>query len=155
MGVFTTDPDVCEQLFEAHIPIWLVWKLELVPKDMKIHCEVDITCPEGIITTPDEFEVSQMLKWNARWYYPGNPMYVHTCKAPVVGLEQFAAPWSEPNPTASTPTTSSSMALNTVSYSTPGSALGVVRMDRAKHRSSPCGCSVTDQDLYAYNHLLR
>ncbi|KAI6138653.1 hypothetical protein BKA82DRAFT_4020859 [Pisolithus tinctorius] len=86
MGVFTTDPDVCEQLFEAHIPIWLVWKLELVPKDMKIHCEVDITCPEGIITTPDEFEVSQMLKWNARWYYPGNPI-INSHNLQLNGLE--------------------------------------------------------------------
>ncbi|KAI6010667.1 hypothetical protein F5J12DRAFT_685224, partial [Pisolithus orientalis] len=42
MGAYTMDPDVCKQLFEAHIPIWLVWKPELVPKDMKIHCEVDI-----------------------------------------------------------------------------------------------------------------
>ncbi|KAI6148069.1 hypothetical protein BKA82DRAFT_4355315 [Pisolithus tinctorius] len=137
MGAFTTDPDVCEQLFEACIPIWLVWKPELVPKDMKIHHEVDITHPEGIITTPDEFEVGQMLKWTARWYYPGDPMHVHTHEAPVVGLEQFAAPWPEPNPTASTPTTSGSTASNTVSSSMPGSALGVVRMDRAKHCSSP------------------
>ncbi|KIN97781.1 hypothetical protein M404DRAFT_159537 [Pisolithus tinctorius Marx 270] len=144
MGAFTTDPDVCEQLFEACIPIWLVWKPELVPKDMKIHHEVDITHPEGIITTPDEFEVGQMLKWTARWYYPGDPMHVHTHEAPVVGLEQFAAPWPEPNPTASTPTTSGSTASNTVSSSMPGSALGVVRMDRAKHCSSPCGCFVTD-----------
>ncbi|KIN98436.1 hypothetical protein M404DRAFT_31291 [Pisolithus tinctorius Marx 270] len=137
MGAFTTDPDVCEQLFEACIPVWLVWKLELVPKDMKIHCKVNITCPEGIITTPDEFEVGQMLKWNARWYYPGNPMHVHTCEAPVVGLEQFAVPWPEPNPMVLTPTTSSSMASNTASSSMPSSALGVVRMDRAKHRSGP------------------
>ncbi|KIO10371.1 hypothetical protein M404DRAFT_21322 [Pisolithus tinctorius Marx 270] len=137
MGAFTTDPDVCEQLFEARIPIWLVWKPELVPKDMKIHHKVDITCPEGIITTPDEFEVSQMLKWNARWYYPGDPMHVHTCEAPVVDLEQFAVPWPEPNPTVLTPTTSGSMASNTVSSSMPGSALGVVRTDRAKHHSSP------------------
>ncbi|KIO06254.1 hypothetical protein M404DRAFT_139361 [Pisolithus tinctorius Marx 270] len=155
MGAFTTDPDVCERLFEARIPIWLVWKPELVPKDMKIHCEVDITHPEGIITTPDEFKVGQMLKWNARWYYPGNPMHVHTRKAPVVGLEQFAVPWPEPSPAASTPTTSSSMALNTASSSTPGSASGVVRTDRAKHRSGPCGCFVTDRDLYAYNYLLK
>ncbi|KAI6146799.1 hypothetical protein BKA82DRAFT_3934548, partial [Pisolithus tinctorius] len=42
MGAFTTDPDVCERLFEARIPVWLVWKPELVPKDMKIHREVDI-----------------------------------------------------------------------------------------------------------------
>ncbi|KAI6025669.1 hypothetical protein F5J12DRAFT_780506 [Pisolithus orientalis] len=110
---FTTDPDVCKQLFEAHIPVWLVWKLELVPKDMKIHCEVNITCPEGIITTPDEFEVSQMLKWNARWYYPGDPMHVHTHKAPVVGLEQFVVPWPDPIPAVSTSTTSGSVALNT------------------------------------------
>ncbi|KAI6146432.1 hypothetical protein BKA82DRAFT_4356892 [Pisolithus tinctorius] len=137
MGAFTTDPDVCERLFEACIPVWLVWKPELVPKDMKIHCEVDITRPESIITTPDEFEVGQMLKWNARWYYPGDPMHVHTREAPVVGLEQFAAPWPEPSPMASTPTTSGSMALNTASSSTPGSALGVVRTDRAKHRSGP------------------
>ncbi|KAI6140792.1 hypothetical protein BKA82DRAFT_4362707 [Pisolithus tinctorius] len=137
MGAFTTDPDVCERLFEAHIPVWLVWKPELVPKDMKIHREVDITRPEGIITTPDEFEVGQMLKWNARWYYPGDPMHVHTREAPVVGLEQFAAPWPEPSPAASTPTTSGSMALNTASSSTPGSASGVVRTDRAKHRSGP------------------
>ncbi|KAI6140973.1 hypothetical protein BKA82DRAFT_32700 [Pisolithus tinctorius] len=121
----------------ACIPVWLVWKLELVPKDMKIHHEVDITCPEGIITTPDEFKVSQMLKWNARWYYPGNPMHVHTREAPVVGLEQFAVPWPEPNPAVSTPTTSGSTALNTTSSSMPGSASGVVRMDRAKHRSGP------------------
>ncbi|KIO03323.1 hypothetical protein M404DRAFT_27291, partial [Pisolithus tinctorius Marx 270] len=120
MGAFTTDPD-----------------LELVPKDMKIHCEVNITCPEGIITTPDEFEVGQMLKWNARWYYPGDPMHVHIHEAPVVGLEQFVAPWPEPSPVVSTPTTSGSMALNTMSSSMPGSTSGVVRMDRAKHRSGP------------------
>ncbi|KAI6012820.1 hypothetical protein F5J12DRAFT_781672 [Pisolithus orientalis] len=138
MGAFTMDPDVCEQLFEAHIPVWLVWKLDLVPKDMKIHHKVNITCPEGIITTPDEFEVGQMLKWNTRWYYPGNPMHVHTCKAPVVGLEQFVAPWPDPIPAVSTSTTSGSVALNTTSSSTPDSALGVVRTDRAKHHSSPC-----------------
>ncbi|KAI6142215.1 hypothetical protein BKA82DRAFT_4361212 [Pisolithus tinctorius] len=70
-------------------PVWLVWKPELVPKDMKIHREVDITRPEGIITTPDEFEVGQMLKWNARWYYPGDPMHVHTREAPVVALSNL------------------------------------------------------------------
>ncbi|KAI6019751.1 hypothetical protein F5J12DRAFT_890049 [Pisolithus orientalis] len=137
MGAFTTDPDVCKQLFDAHIPIWQVWKLELVPKDMKIHHKVNITHLEGIITTPDEFKVGQMLKWNARWYYPGDPMHVHTCEAPVVGLEQFAAPWPDPIPAVLTSTTSGPVALNTASSSTPSSTSGVVRMDRAKHHSGP------------------
>ncbi|KAI6010481.1 hypothetical protein PISMIDRAFT_101643 [Pisolithus microcarpus 441] len=63
MGAIMTDPEICQQLFDSHIPVWLVWKPNMVPADLKVLRSVEITFPEGIITKPEVFEVGQTLKW--------------------------------------------------------------------------------------------
>ncbi|KAI6126517.1 hypothetical protein F5141DRAFT_980103, partial [Pisolithus sp. B1] len=42
MGAFTMDPKVCQQHFETHIPVWLIWKPDHVPEDMKVLKEVEV-----------------------------------------------------------------------------------------------------------------
>ncbi|KAI6132337.1 hypothetical protein EV401DRAFT_1849736 [Pisolithus croceorrhizus] len=78
MGAFTTDPKVCQQHFETHIPVWLIWKPDCVPEDMKVLKEVDIICPDNIITDPEDFEVGQVLKWMGGWCYPSEACHLHT-----------------------------------------------------------------------------
>ncbi|KAI6011724.1 hypothetical protein BKA83DRAFT_4501969 [Pisolithus microcarpus] len=66
IGAFTTDPEECQRLFESRIPVWLIWKPDRVPADMKVIKEVEVTCPDDIVTDPKEFEVGQVLKWKDR-----------------------------------------------------------------------------------------
>ncbi|KAI6004875.1 hypothetical protein EDD15DRAFT_2155275 [Pisolithus albus] len=97
MGAITTDPEICQRLFDSRIPVWLVWKLNTVPEDLKVLKSVDITFPEGIVTEPEVFEVGQTLKWAIGSYLPGDLRHQQTRQSPVIGLEQFAAPpWPDP-----------------------------------------------------------
>ncbi|KAI6037736.1 hypothetical protein EDC04DRAFT_2604521 [Pisolithus marmoratus] len=71
MGAFTMDPKECQLLFEARVPIWLVWKPNHVPADMKVLKEGEVTYPVDIIMDPEDFDVGQVLKWKGGWCYPG------------------------------------------------------------------------------------
>ncbi|KAI6111410.1 hypothetical protein F5141DRAFT_1214914 [Pisolithus sp. B1] len=143
MGTFTMDPEECQHLFEGHIPVWLVWKLDHVPEDMKVLKEVEVTCPDDIVMDPEEFEVRQVLKWKGSWRYPGDVCHMHTRDGPAIGLEQFAHPWLETSAesssgtTPSTPTNARPSASNAASSSSENSNAGVVRMDRLRQCTKP------------------
>ncbi|KIK11938.1 hypothetical protein PISMIDRAFT_19115, partial [Pisolithus microcarpus 441] len=53
MGTITTDLEICQCLFDSCIPVWLVWKLNTVPADLKVLKSVEITFPEGIVIEPE------------------------------------------------------------------------------------------------------
>ncbi|KAI6037647.1 hypothetical protein EDC04DRAFT_2897238 [Pisolithus marmoratus] len=143
MGAFTTDPGICQHLFEVRIPVWLIWKPNNVPKDMRVLKEVEVTCPDDIVTDPENVEVGQVLKWNGGWCYPGDTRHLHTREGAVIGLEQFARPWPEPNArsssstTASTPTSTGAAASNPASSSSVNASTGAVRVDRPRQRTRP------------------
>ncbi|KAI6098776.1 hypothetical protein EDD16DRAFT_1446747, partial [Pisolithus croceorrhizus] len=42
IGAFTMDPEECQHLFESHVPVWLIWKPDCVPTDMKVIKEVEV-----------------------------------------------------------------------------------------------------------------
>ncbi|KAI6094970.1 hypothetical protein EDD16DRAFT_1707913 [Pisolithus croceorrhizus] len=118
------DPEECQHLFEWHIPVWLVWKLDCVPEDMKVLKEVEVTCPDNIVTDPKEVEVGQVLMWKG-----------------VIGLEQFVHPWPETSAESSsstapsTPMNARPAASNAASSSGENSNVGVVRMDRLRQHT--------------------
>ncbi|KAI5994556.1 hypothetical protein F5J12DRAFT_785753 [Pisolithus orientalis] len=128
---FTTDPNICQHLFEICVPVWMVWKPDCVPLDMQMLKTIKIMCPHDIVMDPEVFEVRQMLKWHSTWYHPGL----------VIGLEQFVAPWLEPMHTssgvASTPTSMGPMASNAASSSGASSSMGAARMGRAQQHNQP------------------
>ncbi|KIK14082.1 hypothetical protein PISMIDRAFT_17543 [Pisolithus microcarpus 441] len=121
IGAFTTDPE----------------------EYMKVIKEVEVTCPDDIVTDPEEFEVGQVLKWKGGWCYPGDARHLHTRDTPVIGLEQFARPWPEPSARsnnsamASTPSSTSPAALNAASSSGENSSTGAVRTERSRQRTKP------------------
>ncbi|KIM53376.1 hypothetical protein SCLCIDRAFT_139130, partial [Scleroderma citrinum Foug A] len=45
MGTFTTDPEVCQRLFNACVPVWLVRSESTVPFDMNVRQRVEFTTP--------------------------------------------------------------------------------------------------------------
>ncbi|KAI6104218.1 hypothetical protein F5141DRAFT_1065039 [Pisolithus sp. B1] len=143
MGAFTTDPKVCQQHFKTHIPVWLIWKPDCVPEDMKVLKEVDITCPDNIITDPEDFEVRQVLKWMGGWCYPSEACHLHTQSGPVVGLEQFACPWPETSvqgssgTVASTLTSMARVVSNGASSSGANLTTGAIRVDRPGQHTQP------------------
>ncbi|KAI5985255.1 hypothetical protein EDD15DRAFT_2374299 [Pisolithus albus] len=143
MGAFTTDPEVCQQHFETHVPVWLIWKPHSVPPDMKVLKEVEVTYPSDIITDPEDFEVGQVLKWTGSWCYPGEPRHKHTRTGPVIGLEQFARPWPEPGAQSSSATMASTLksthtaSSSAASSSGANSSTGAVRSGRPGKRSQP------------------
>ncbi|KAI6010001.1 hypothetical protein EDC04DRAFT_2906277 [Pisolithus marmoratus] len=143
MGAFTTDPGICQHLFEIRIPVWLIWKLDRVPEDMRVLKEVEVTCPDDIVTDSEDFEVGQVLKWTGGWCYPGDARHLHTREGAVIGLEQFACPWPEPSAqsssgaTASTPASTSTAASNLGSSSSVNSNTGAIRVDRPRERTRP------------------
>ncbi|KAI6029178.1 hypothetical protein BKA83DRAFT_4489143 [Pisolithus microcarpus] len=143
IGAFTMDPEECQRLFESRVPVWLIWKPDRVPADMKVIKEVEVTCPDDIVTDPKEFEVGQVLKWKGGWCYPGDARHLHTRDTPVIGLEQFARPWLEPSvrsnngATASTPSSASPAASNAASSSGENSSTGAVRTERSRQRTKP------------------
>ncbi|KAI6041015.1 hypothetical protein EDC04DRAFT_2893586 [Pisolithus marmoratus] len=132
MGTITTNPEICQHIFDSCIPIWLVWKPHTVPKDLKVHKSVDITCPEGIITDLEVFKQSR--------------------QSPVIGLKQFAPPpWLDPRAVTagenfvatrseaipSTSRSSASTASTTAPSGVQSSSTGVVRMERTKQHREP------------------
>ncbi|KAI6109227.1 hypothetical protein EDD16DRAFT_1702990 [Pisolithus croceorrhizus] len=133
-----TDPEECQHLFEGCIPVWLVWKPDCVPEDMKVLKEVEVACPDNIVMDPKEFEVRQVLKWKGGWCYPGDAHHMHTQDGPVIGLEQFAHPWPEASADSSsstmpsTPMNARPAASNAVSSSSENSNVQVVRTDRLR-----------------------
>ncbi|KAI6016832.1 hypothetical protein BKA83DRAFT_4497344 [Pisolithus microcarpus] len=143
IGAFTMDPEECQRLFESRIPVWLIWKPDCVPADMKVIKEVEVTCLDDIVTDPEEFEVGQVLKWKGGWCYPGDARHLHTRDTPVIGLEQFTRPWPEPSvrsnngATASTPSSASPAASNAASSSGENSSTGAVRTERSRQRTKP------------------
>ncbi|KIK12215.1 hypothetical protein PISMIDRAFT_121272, partial [Pisolithus microcarpus 441] len=148
MGAFTMDPEVCQQHFETHVPIWLIWKLHSVPPDMKVLKEVKVTCLSDIIMDPEDFEVRQVLKWTGSWCYPGEPCHRHTQMGPVIGLEQFTQPQLEPSAQsssaamASTLTSTHTTSSNAASSSGANSSMGAVRAGRPGKRTQPCRYSI-------------
>ncbi|KAI6101783.1 hypothetical protein F5141DRAFT_1065757 [Pisolithus sp. B1] len=138
MGAFMTDPEEFQHLFEGHIPVWLVWKPDCVPKDMKVLKEVEVTCLDDIVMDPKEFQVGWVLKWKGGWCYSHDAHHMHTQDGPAIGLEQFVCPWLETSAESSsgtmalTPTNTRPTALNAVSSSSESSNVGVVRMDRLR-----------------------
>ncbi|KAI6032429.1 hypothetical protein EDC04DRAFT_2898259 [Pisolithus marmoratus] len=143
MGAFTTDPGICQHLFEIRIPVWLIWKPDRVPEDMRVLKEVEVTCPDDIVTDSEDFEVGQVLKWTGGWCYPGDARHLHTREGAVIGLEQFACPWPEPSAqsssgaTASMPASTSTAASNLGSSSSVNSNTGAIRVDRPRERTRP------------------
>ncbi|KAI6038950.1 hypothetical protein EDC04DRAFT_2895685 [Pisolithus marmoratus] len=153
MGAITTDPEICQRLFDSRIPVWLVWKPNTVPEDLKVHKSVNITCPEGIITDPEVFEVGQKtLKWASGCYLPGDLCHQQSRQSPVIGLEQFAPPpWLDPRVVTagenfvaahseaipSTSRSSASTASTAAPYGVQSSSTGVVRTERTKQRREP------------------
>jgi hypothetical protein len=49
MGCFTKDITVCERLFRAGIPVWLVRSPQFIPPDMNIIKVVTVTRPDHIV----------------------------------------------------------------------------------------------------------
>ncbi|KAI6004329.1 hypothetical protein EDC04DRAFT_2611657 [Pisolithus marmoratus] len=147
MGTITTDPEICQCLFESRIPVWLVWKPNTVPEDLKVYKTVKITCPDGIVTEPEVFEVGQTLKWASGCYLPGDLHHQQTRQSPVICLEQFAAPpWPDPctvtagnnfvttrsDATPSTSTSLGMMAPATAPSIAQSSGTGIIRTERTK-----------------------
>ncbi|KAI5984501.1 hypothetical protein EDD15DRAFT_2375145 [Pisolithus albus] len=164
MGAITTDPEICQRLFDSRIPVWLVWKLNTVPEDLKVLKSVDITFPEGIVTEPEVFEVGQTLKWAIGSYLPGDLRHQQTRQSPIIGLEQFAAPpWPDPravspgenfvaahpNATPSTSTTSRTTNPAAALSIAQSSGSGVVRTERTKQRGGPYRGGVSKQKTKA------
>ncbi|KAI6003567.1 hypothetical protein EDC04DRAFT_2908195 [Pisolithus marmoratus] len=137
------DPGICQHLFEVHIPVWLIWKLNNVPEDMRVLKEVEVTCPDDIVMDPENVEVSQVLKWNGGWCYPSDARHLHTREGAVIGLEQFARPWPEPNARsssstmASTPTSMGTAASNPASSSSVNANPPAGSKPRAKPSITP------------------
>ncbi|KAI6139778.1 hypothetical protein BKA82DRAFT_145509 [Pisolithus tinctorius] len=48
MGCFVRATEVCEALYFAGVPIWLVCSKEYIPLTMNIVCLVQLTYPDGI-----------------------------------------------------------------------------------------------------------
>ncbi|KAI6015534.1 hypothetical protein BKA83DRAFT_4498812 [Pisolithus microcarpus] len=160
MGAITTDPEICQRLFDSHIPVWLVWKPNTVPADLKVLRSVEITFPEGIVTEPEVFEVGQTLKWAGGSYLPGDLCHQQTRQSPVIGLEQFAAPpWPDPRavtpgenfvaarPDATPSTSTSSRTTNPAAApsNAQSSGSGIIRTERTKQRGGPYPSAVSKQ----------
>ncbi|KAI6137008.1 hypothetical protein F5141DRAFT_1059936 [Pisolithus sp. B1] len=152
MGTITTDPEICQCLFDSCIPIWLMWKPNTVPEDLKVHKSIKITCPEGIVTELEVFKVGQTLKWASGYYLPGDLHHQQTRQSPVISLEQFASPpWPDPcavtagenfvavhsDGTPLTSTSSRMMAPDTAPSTGQSLGTGVVRMERTKQHGGP------------------
>ncbi|KAF8836119.1 hypothetical protein BDN67DRAFT_1014943, partial [Paxillus ammoniavirescens] len=53
MGAFTTEPDVCQMLHEAHIPVWFIHPQSLLACEMNVHKVVSLVPPTNIFVNPD------------------------------------------------------------------------------------------------------
>ncbi|KAL4061816.1 hypothetical protein V8B97DRAFT_2027098 [Scleroderma yunnanense] len=73
MGMFTTDHEVCQCLFKS--------------STVNVYKKVEITCPTGIITDPEEFNVGQVLKWDSKWYHGRESWHWQTQHTLVIGIE--------------------------------------------------------------------
>ncbi|KIM52057.1 hypothetical protein SCLCIDRAFT_142047 [Scleroderma citrinum Foug A] len=67
MGTFTTDPEACQHLFGAPVPVWLVQSESTVPFDMNVCQRVKFTHPANIVTEKEKFNIGQVLKWDREW----------------------------------------------------------------------------------------
>ena len=125
MGTFTTDFEVCQRLFNAHIPVWLIWKESSILSDMNVHKRIEVTPPTDIVTEPEEFNVGQVLQFENIRYHGGYYRHMYTQCGLQKGIEQFASPFVEETGLASTSTST-----NATQCDTANSASGVLRTQR-------------------------
>ena len=137
MGTFTTNPEVCQHLFDACILVWFVWSESTVPFDINVHKNVEVTRPTDIVTEKEEFNISQVFKWERLRYHGGYSQHVRSQIGPSIGIEQFAAPFVDDD-TAVTTNNSTSAPKEATSM-----GAGVSRTQRSTSRQEPCGCSTT------------
>ena len=148
MGAFTTDSEVCQCLFDAHIPVWLIWSESTLPPDINVRKNVDLTCPTNIVMEPEEFNVGQVLKLERVWYRGGCSQHMWTWRAPSIGIEQLTSPFAEGDaaPIAAVVGPASEH-QHSSNNSTPAqreitsSGAGVVRTQRSNAHQEPCRCS--------------
>ena len=148
IGTFTTDPEVCQRLFNACIPVWLVWSEPTLPPDINVRKNVDLTRPTDIVTEREEFNVGQVLKWERVRYHGGYSWHMWTWRGFSIGIEQFASPYVEGDAapvSAVVGPASERQCSNNNSMSaqreTTSSGAGVSRTQRSNSRQEPCGSS--------------
>ncbi|KAF8833470.1 hypothetical protein BDN67DRAFT_1017523 [Paxillus ammoniavirescens] len=65
MGTFTTEPDVCQMLHKAHIPVWFIRPQSLLARKMNVHKVVSLVPPTNIVTAIGSFACGQLLQYEA------------------------------------------------------------------------------------------
>ena len=148
MGAFTTDSEVCQRLFDACIPVWLVWSESTLPPDINVRKNVDLTRPTDIVMEPEEFNVGQVLKLERVQYRGGCSRHMWTRRAPSIGIEQLTSPFAEgdaaPISAVVGPASEHQRSSNNsmpAQREITSSGAGVVRTQRSNARQEPCRCS--------------
>ncbi|KIJ12705.1 hypothetical protein PAXINDRAFT_14466 [Paxillus involutus ATCC 200175] len=62
MGVFTTEPDICQMLHKAHIPVWFICPQSLLAHKMNVHKVISHVFPTNIVMAIGSFACSQLLQ---------------------------------------------------------------------------------------------
>ncbi|KIM57667.1 hypothetical protein SCLCIDRAFT_129909, partial [Scleroderma citrinum Foug A] len=119
---------VCQHLFNAHVPVWLVRSESTVLFNMNVYQRVKFTHPANIVMEKEEFNVGQVLKWDRGWSHGRYFWHMQTWNGPKIGIEQFASPFVEED------TASSSNNLMAVQGSLDS---GVSRTQQSRARQEP------------------
>ena len=137
MGTFTTDFEVCQCLFDAHVAVWLVQKESSILSDMNVHKRIEVTPPTDIMTELEEFNVGQVLQFQNIRYHGGYYQHMYTRCRPQKGIEQFASLFME-----ETGLTSTSTSTNATQRDTTSSASSVLRTQQSNSQQTPCKYSL-------------
>ena len=130
MGCFTTDTKVCEAMYLAGVPVWLLHHKEYIPPTMNIINPVHLTFPDHIVRAVYT-ENGRAAPFHSIYHGPGgNLRHVHTCRY----YEGTFA--NVPKPVAG-PSTSSSSSSNQLSSGGKQSSKKLSRTAREKAAMGP------------------
>lgn len=122
MGVFTSDPDVCQIMFDARVPVWFLRKEDLLGYDLQVCEVVEVRQPIAVDASPAVFPDAERFLLSAAKLPGGFQRHMHTRQASCISSDIFTralvekplltsndnpssipAPSPTPNLTSSTP----------------------------------------------------
>ncbi|KAH0825854.1 hypothetical protein J3R83DRAFT_7775 [Lanmaoa asiatica] len=149
MGVFTSDPDVCQIMFDARVPVWFLRKENLLSYDLKVCQVVEVRQPSTIDTSPATFLDAERFILPAAKSPGGFQRHMHTRQASYISPDVFTrallekpslnsndktssilSPSPAPEPTSSAPS-------GGVTQVTVRTMTGSVRTARKNKKTSP------------------
>ena len=142
MGTFTTEPEVCQRLFDAGIPVWIVWNESTVPYNINVHKNVNVTRPMDIVMEREDFNVGQVLKWERVQYHGSFLRHMRTREGAAIGIEQFVSPFTEEDTAISSNNSMSAQREIT------SSGAGVSRTQWSNSHQEPCKYLTTTTFLF-------